>query len=59
MITVVTDTYTYVDLIWIEKRLQRWIRFGYLASEQIIDPRRRSVAVRAGAISSLSSVGGE
>jgi len=50
MITVVTDTYTYVDLIWIEKRLQRWIRFGYLASEQIIDPRRRSVAFAPGNI---------
>jgi hypothetical protein len=50
MITIVTDTYTYVDLIWIEKRLQRWIRFGYFASEQIIDPRRRSVAFAPGNI---------
>jgi len=50
MITVVTDTYTYVDLIWIEKRLQRWIRFGYFASEQIIDPSRRSVAFAPGNI---------
>ena len=34
MITVTADTHTYVDLIWIEKRLQRWIRFGRIASEQ-------------------------
>src|SRR5258707_5829436 len=41
MITVTADTHTYVDLIWIEKRLQRWIRFGNVASEQIIDRQRR------------------
>ncbi len=31
MITVAAETLTYVDLIWVEKRLQRWIRFGRLA----------------------------
>jgi hypothetical protein len=44
MITVTADTHTYVDLIWIEKRLQRWIRFGSVASEQIIDRKRGIVA---------------
>jgi hypothetical protein len=47
MITV-TITHTYVDLIWIEKRLQRWLRFGRVASEQIIDRRCSVVAFRAG-----------
>jgi hypothetical protein len=27
------DGLAYVDLIWIEKRVQRWIRFGRVASE--------------------------
>jgi len=44
MIAVTADTHTYVDLIWIEKRLQRWIRFGCVASEQIIDRHRSIVA---------------
>ena len=48
MITVTADTHTYVDLIWIEKRLQRWIRFGRVASEQIIDRRRSVVALAPG-----------
>jgi hypothetical protein len=48
MITVTADTHTYVDLIWIEKRLQRWIRFGSAASEQIIDRHRRIVAFAPG-----------
>ena len=48
MITVAADTLTYVDLIWIEKRVQRWIRFGSVASEQIIDRHRSIVAFAPG-----------
>src|SRR5229473_6726847 len=48
MITVVADGLTYVDLIWIEKRVQRWIRFGSVASEQIIDRHRSIVAFAPG-----------
>ena len=48
MITVAADTLTYVDLIWIEKRVQRWIRFGRVASEQIIDRHRNVVAFAPG-----------
>jgi len=44
MITVMADGLTYVDLIWIEKRVQRWIRFGRVASEQVVNPRRSTVA---------------
>ena len=39
-ITVAADTLTFVDLIWIEKRLQRWIRFGGVASERANDAGR-------------------
>ena len=48
MIAVAADTLTYVDLIWIEKRLQRWIRFGRVASDQIIDLHRSVVAFAPG-----------
>jgi hypothetical protein len=48
MITVAADALTYVDLIWIEKRVQRWIRFGCVASEQIIDRHRSIVAFAPG-----------
>ena len=48
MITVAADALTYVDLIWIEKRVQRWIRFGSVASEQIIDRHRSIVAFAPG-----------
>ena len=48
MITVMADGLTYVDLIWIEKRVQRWIRFGSVASEQIIDRHRSIVAFAPG-----------
>ena len=48
MITVMADGPTYVDLIWIEKRVQRWIRFGRVASEQIVDRRRSIVAFAPG-----------
>ena len=32
---------TYVELLWLEKRIERWIRFGQIANEQILDRRRR------------------
>ena len=48
MITVMADGLSYVDLIWIEKRVQRWIRFGSVASEQIIDRHRSIVAFAPG-----------
>src|SRR5229473_4751913 len=50
MITVMADRPTYVDLIWIEKRVQRWIRFGRVASEQIIDRHRSIVAFAPGEV---------
>ena len=50
MITVMADGLTYVDLIWIEKRVQRWIRFGSVASEQIIDRHRSIVAFAPGEV---------
>ncbi|SFU22471.1 DUF2840 domain-containing protein [Mesorhizobium sp. YR577] len=34
---------TRVELTWIEKRIEHWIRFGHKASEQILDRQRRVV----------------
>lgn len=44
------DPLTHVRLIWIEGRLEQWIRFGKVAGERIIDRRRRVVSFRAGDI---------
>ena len=38
---------THVELLWLEKRIENWIRFGRVAAEQILD-RRRRVAVTPG-----------
>ena len=35
------DTFTHVELTWIEKRIEHWIRFGHDVSEKILDRRRR------------------
>ena len=32
---------THVELLWLEKRIENWIRFGHAAQEQILDRRRR------------------
>lgn len=39
---------TWVELVWIEGRIERWIRFGAVAGEEILDRRRRRVAFRPG-----------
>lgn len=32
---------THVELIWMEKQIEHWIRFGHDVAEQIVDRRRR------------------
>lgn len=36
-----SDNLTHVELIWLEKRIEHWIRFGRDVAEQILDRRRR------------------
>ena len=48
--TLNPDGLTHVELTWIEKRIEHWIRFGRVAEDQIIDRRRRIVSFRPGAI---------
>ncbi|MFV0798311.1 MULTISPECIES: DUF2840 domain-containing protein [Hyphomicrobiales] len=40
------DSMTHVELTWIEKKIEYWIRFGREAHEQILDRRRRVVSFR-------------
>ena len=37
----VADNLTHVELIWLEKQIEHWIRFGRDVAEQILDRRRR------------------
>jgi hypothetical protein len=32
---------THVELLWLEKRIENWIRFGHALEEKILDKRRR------------------
>jgi hypothetical protein len=44
------STLTHVELVWVEKRIEHWIRFGRVAQDRIIDHRRRAVSFRSNAI---------
>ncbi|MDH1270517.1 DUF2840 domain-containing protein [Rhizobium pusense] len=39
---------TYVELTWLEKRIEHWIRFGRFAEEQRLDRYRRVVSFASG-----------
>jgi hypothetical protein len=41
---------THVELLWLEKRIENWIRFGHPAEEQILDKRRRILSFMPGSI---------
>jgi hypothetical protein len=41
MIAHPSESLTHVDLIWIEKQIEHWIRFGHEVAEQLLDRRRR------------------
>ena len=42
------DRLTHIELTWIEKRYEHWIRFGRIASERIVSRSTRIVAFRPG-----------
>ncbi len=44
---------TSVELLWIEKQVERWIRFGRIASDTIVDRRRRTVGFDPGSVFAL------
>ena len=41
---------THVELTWIEKKLEHWIRFGRIAQDRILTRRTRVVSFRPGAV---------
>ncbi|MDX8451056.1 DUF2840 domain-containing protein, partial [Mesorhizobium captivum] len=41
---------TYVELIWLKKRIENYIRFGKTVENRIIDRSRRVVAFTSGSI---------
>lgn len=47
------DNLTHVELTWIEKKIENWIRFGSHAHEQILDRRRRVLSFPPGTIFAL------
>ena len=44
------DTLTHVELIWLEKQIEHWIRFGRDVAEQILDRRQRILSFAPGSI---------
>ena len=48
--TLAAKALTEVELTWIEKRYEQWLRFGRVAGERIISRRTRVVSLRAGAV---------
>jgi hypothetical protein len=44
------DNLTHVELTWVEKRIENWIRFGREAREQVLDRRRRIFSYQPGAV---------
>ncbi len=50
MIAPPPDTLTHVELIWIEKRIEQWIRFGHDVAEKILDRRRRILSFAPGSV---------
>ena len=59
MIASAADTLTHVELIWIEKRIEHWIRFGRDVAEQILDRRRRVFSFAPNSILRVRSMGGK
>ena len=50
MSTPAPDALTRVELIWFEKRIEQWIRFGRDVTEQILDRRRRILSFAPGSM---------
>jgi hypothetical protein len=47
------DDLTQVELVWIEKQIEHWIRFGREVREQVVDRRRRILFFPPGGIFAL------
>ena len=45
-----SDSLTQVELTWIEKRIENWIRFGQEVRDEVLDRRRRIFSYRPGSV---------
>ena len=45
-----SDSLTHVELTWIEKRVENWIRFGQEVRDEVLDRRRRVFSYRPGSV---------
>ena len=45
-----SDGLTQVELTYVEKRIENWIRFGAVAADRILDRRRRIASFRPGSV---------
>lgn len=50
---------THVELLWLERHIEHWIRFRRPAAEQILDRRRRVLSFTPGSILCLRPLGGQ
>jgi hypothetical protein len=41
---------THVELTWLKKRIENWIRFGRITEDHVIDQQRRVVSFAPGSI---------
>ena len=48
--TVAASGLTHVELTWLEKRIEHWIRFGQVVEEKVLDRRRRIVSFAPGGV---------
>ena len=44
------DELTHVELVWVEKQVENWIRFGRTAEEHVLDAQWRLVSFAPGSI---------
>jgi Protein of unknown function (DUF2840) len=44
------DSFTRVELTWVQKKIEHWIRFGTAAHEQRVDRHRRILSFRPGTV---------
>lgn len=51
--TALPSAHTQIELTWIERKIEYWIRFGQGAGEQILDRRRRIISFAPGSIFAL------
>lgn len=47
------EAFTEIELVWIEKQTEHWVRFGRERREQILDRRRRTLFFAPGSVLAL------